>query len=443
VVEFRYNALNQLTLFIDAENRRTSYTYAPNGFRNSKATLDISGSWIASITRYYWDRGFIANETINGAHSATNFIGVGGIFGRRNFGPNGCNEQFMMLKNWRGDVVSLVNEDGLLWRYDYSAFGVERKVPGFGAERAKPNNPWRFNGEYLCSASGLVYLRNRWYEPRTGRFTQEDPYWNLGNMQDGIWSIRQSSNLFAFGMNNPIRWIDPSGLSADDPSHADAIIPNAWVHTLGPYARFSSTTEAATDWGRNTFATSNFIGREQAAIIFRMSSSNGYFYSYTYSVEGTTIGVPSPDALVHLPGWDIYNMPQMLTGTWEYGDYTVTVVGLAHSHPNYIGRYNEETGSYSFDPRVLSYDDIANVYSDHGFRAILNMTYAIVPSAGADAGNFQTDVMFDVLRYDSNAPAGSRENWMRANVLYNPLTVARENQIVRNMAERGLPIRNN
>ena len=121
MVEFRYNALNQLTLFVDAENRRTSYTYAPNGLRNSKATLDISGSWIASITRYYWDRGFIANETINGAHSATNFIGVGGIFGRQNFGPNGCSEQFMMLKNWRGDVVSLVNEDGLLWRYDYSA----------------------------------------------------------------------------------------------------------------------------------------------------------------------------------------------------------------------------------------------------------------------------------------------------------------------------------
>jgi len=176
-----------------------------------------------TTTRYYWDRGFIANETINGAHSATNFIGIGGIFGRRNFGPNGCSEQFMMLKNWRGDVVSLVNEGGLLWRYDYSAFGVERDVPGFGAAgadgnagRAKPNNPFRFGHGYYDVESGLVYLRNRYYSPRIGRFITEDPYWGLHNMQNGIWAIRQSSNLFAFGMNNPIRFIDPSGLYCVD-----------------------------------------------------------------------------------------------------------------------------------------------------------------------------------------------------------------------------------
>ena len=206
VVEFGYNALNQLTRFVAADGRTTTYAYAPNGLRNRKTTQVEPGSLSVVTTNYYWDRGFIANETVNGVHSASNFIGVGGIFGRENFGPNGCNERFLMLKNWRGDVVSLVNDTGLLWRYDYSAFGVERPATGgcgtvwnSDGARVKPNNPFRFNGEYLCAASGLVYLRNRWYEPRTGRFTQEDP-------------IRWGRNWYRFASNNPIMYGDPTGL---------------------------------------------------------------------------------------------------------------------------------------------------------------------------------------------------------------------------------------
>ena len=113
VVEFGYNALNQLTSFVAADGRQTTYGYAPNGLRNRKTTQVEPGSLAVVTTNYYWDRGFIANETVNGVHSASNFIGVGGIFGRENFGPNGCNERFLMLKNWRGDVVSLIGNNDI------------------------------------------------------------------------------------------------------------------------------------------------------------------------------------------------------------------------------------------------------------------------------------------------------------------------------------------
>jgi len=61
--------------------------------------------------------------------------------------------------------------------------------------------------------------------PRTGRFTQPDPFWNIGNMQGSSAAIAQSGNLFMFVMHNPIRWVDPTGLFAS-PGFA------AWVNEL-------------------------------------------------------------------------------------------------------------------------------------------------------------------------------------------------------------------
>ena len=48
----------------------------------------------------------------------------------------------------------------------------------------------------MCS--GLIYLRNRYYDPSIGRFITEDP------ARDGL-------NWYVYCRNNPIRYIDPTG----------------------------------------------------------------------------------------------------------------------------------------------------------------------------------------------------------------------------------------
>jgi len=55
------------------------------------------------------------------------------------------------------------------------------------------------------------YLRARHFNPRTGRFTQPDPFWNIHNMTGSRNAVLQSSNLFVYTMNNPVMWVDPSG----------------------------------------------------------------------------------------------------------------------------------------------------------------------------------------------------------------------------------------
>jgi len=66
-----------------------------------------------------------------------------------------------------------------------------------------------------------------YYNPAIGRFLSEDPHWNIRNMQFGdnptmrngrtvpnTHAILQSGNLFVFTMNDPVNFIDPSGLWA-------------------------------------------------------------------------------------------------------------------------------------------------------------------------------------------------------------------------------------
>jgi RHS repeat-associated protein len=55
-------------------------------------------------------------------------------------------------------------------------------------------------------ASGLLYRRNRYYDPSSGRFTQEDPIGLAGGL-----------NLYGFANGDPVTYSDPYGLSSTCP----------------------------------------------------------------------------------------------------------------------------------------------------------------------------------------------------------------------------------
>nr|WP_245686223.1 RHS repeat-associated core domain-containing protein [Terasakiispira papahanaumokuakeensis] len=62
-------------------------------------------------------------------------------------------------------------------------------------------NPFRFQGQYHDRETGLHYNRFRYYDPRIGRFTTQDPIGLMGG-----------DNLYQYAPN-PTGWIDPLGLS--------------------------------------------------------------------------------------------------------------------------------------------------------------------------------------------------------------------------------------
>jgi len=79
--------------------------------------------------------------------------------------------------------------------YNYDAFG--NPTESIGGEAT--NNPLRYNGQYHDDETGLIYLRNRYYDPSIGRFTQEDP-------------AKDGTNWYVYCENNPVNMVDPGGL---------------------------------------------------------------------------------------------------------------------------------------------------------------------------------------------------------------------------------------
>jgi len=183
-----YDLFGQLKSYTGVDSVVTNYTYGPDGLRISKASGNTS-------TAYVWDGGNITNEFVSvkvGQNTTTTenkyVYGIGRI--KATLGT----AEVYYLYNAHGDVTGLTNAScDLTKSYVYDAFGVETTPD------AADTNPFRYCGEYFDKETETYYLRARHYDPTTGRFTQEDP------MKDGL-------NWYTYTANNPVSFIDPSGM---------------------------------------------------------------------------------------------------------------------------------------------------------------------------------------------------------------------------------------
>jgi len=81
--------------------------------------------------------------------------------------------------------------------YLYAPFGNQLYANG-------PAVDFRFTGEQADDPTGLYFLRARYYDPTTGRFTQRDP-------SMGMLAMPQTLNPYSYGINNPVKYVDPTG----------------------------------------------------------------------------------------------------------------------------------------------------------------------------------------------------------------------------------------
>ena len=98
-----------------------------------------------------------------------------------------------------GNTTQLTGAGGtVLNSYSYLPFGESLSTSETVA------NPFQYVGRFgvLREGSGLDYMRNRWYVPTQGRFTQQDPIGLAGG-----------SNEYTYAGDNPISGVDPEGLT--------------------------------------------------------------------------------------------------------------------------------------------------------------------------------------------------------------------------------------
>jgi RHS repeat-associated protein len=102
--------------------------------------------------------------------------------------------------DFAGSPIAATNSQGnIVWKENYGPYG-ERLV---GQTAAADNRQW-FHGKAADADTGLQYFGARYYDPVLGRFMGVDP---VGFQEDNIHSF----NKYAYGNNNPYRFIDPDG----------------------------------------------------------------------------------------------------------------------------------------------------------------------------------------------------------------------------------------
>ncbi|MDO4302192.1 MAG: RHS repeat-associated core domain-containing protein [Clostridia bacterium] len=160
-----------------------AYSYLPNHYRMSKTVDGV-------VTQQIWDGNNIVAEA-NSANAILRSYTRGHQLltddDRRAYMYDGHGN---LVQQNRGTAAENVT------RYD--AYGNKIEKSGTAND-----TPFGYCGEYLDKESGLIYLRNRYYDSESGRFISEDP-------------IKDGSNWYSYCSGNPIRFIDKNGMFGEN-----------------------------------------------------------------------------------------------------------------------------------------------------------------------------------------------------------------------------------
>jgi RHS repeat-associated protein len=185
------------------------------------------------------------------------------------------------LSNWRGQYARGVFATGteeLYYRHPTEGWSeltarVEIDWPGKAVRsfldrkaKARPDAGW-FGGLIGGheSTTGLLYMRNRYYDPVQGRFTQEDPIGLAGGL-----------NLYGFAAGDPVNHSDPFGLCPD---------PDDPACSIG-----QQVVNAARAQGRALLNTLGDLGNSMAAGLKSLATQAGIELATQGVIAATTGG---------------------------------------------------------------------------------------------------------------------------------------------------------
>jgi RHS repeat-associated protein len=235
VETYSYDYQERLTGYIKQVGGSTTanygYQYLPTGERLSK----VNAAGGAGNEEWYYPDGpdVTADYTKTTGQPtytlASTYVNGGGIDSKLARITSAGTELYY-LGDGLGSVHRVINASQLIQNTTLTtAWGLPH--PGFTPVVGQPDR-YGFTQREADSESGLLQFRARAYDPRLGRFTQTDPI--LGN---------RATKHYAYAGNNPVSFIDPFGLDADDWNQVKGLVTDVdWVrkHKRLVYTGFSS-----------------------------------------------------------------------------------------------------------------------------------------------------------------------------------------------------------
>ncbi|WP_179233010.1 RHS repeat-associated core domain-containing protein [Paenibacillus rigui] len=224
-----FNQLKQMEKLKAGERVTVDYTYNGDGLRTKKVVRSSKDNYAEKVTNYLYDRQHVVLETDASDQMIVRYVRGINYIAR----ADSSDKLSYYLYNGHGDVVQTVSAAGEVEnQYDYDVFGNPTLTVETGY-----TNAIRYAGEFMDVETGLYYLRARYYDPYTGRFMSQDSYW-------GEDTNPLSLNLYTYGHNNPIMYIDPSGHSVLS-SILTSIVVGAVVKAVVDYVTGNSSSSSS------------------------------------------------------------------------------------------------------------------------------------------------------------------------------------------------------
>ncbi len=188
MLTYAYDQANRLKQVTQGGN---TYTYTYNGLGDR-----LSQTVGVTTTRYVLDPAGGLTQVLTDGTSTY-------LYGNGRIAQQQTDTQYFGA-DALGSVRQLYNAGGqVIADTRYDPYGAVLTQAGVGA------STYGFTGEQFDSYIKLLYLRARWYDSGTGRFTQPDTI-----IPDPMNS--QSLDRYAYAHNNPLTYIDPTGLDPLD-----------------------------------------------------------------------------------------------------------------------------------------------------------------------------------------------------------------------------------
>lgn len=180
---YAWNGANQLSNISGAVT--AAYTYDGDGLRATKTVGSASAT-------FSWDR----NTSVPALLSDGSVDYITGPTGTplEQTAPDGSNPVWY-FSDQQGSTTELTNASGVVaGTYSYGEWGQTLSHTGTVA------TPLQYDGQYLDSETGLIYLRARYLDTSTGQFLSVDPM------------VAATLAAYLYAANDPLNKKDPLGL---------------------------------------------------------------------------------------------------------------------------------------------------------------------------------------------------------------------------------------
>ena len=170
------------------------YGYDPEGYRVVKRAKGETIHYIFEGTEPIFEKKITSGDRKSYVYALGTYLArVDGVIKETN------EEVYFYHTDHIGSIRAVTDQSGeVVFNTDYLAFGQrygENTNGGFVEYHG-------FTGKEYDPDTGLYYYNARWYDADIGRFISEDPAADPNN-----------PNLYVYGRNNPLRFVDPTGLT--------------------------------------------------------------------------------------------------------------------------------------------------------------------------------------------------------------------------------------